>query len=182
VIDASFVPQSGQKSYGLTRCWNGHHGRREKGLEISALAWLDPTANGAYSLSVEQTPPTIEAIDIYLDQLTRVISVSNRWSWNQMRLSLRMATGIPNRNSAVTKDGTTIYTQIEFEDIDRADINLNALFSNINQQQLDVGITVNSGGVRNLFQSKLVHHNLDIPELPQTKHLEVMVYFRLQGF
>src|SRR5215510_8334088 len=55
--------------------------RSEKGLEISALAWLDITANCAYSLSVEQTPPTRDAtdpettrIDVYLDQLTRVVS------------------------------------------------------------------------------------------------------------
>ncbi len=81
VIDASFVPKSGKKTYGLDRFWNGSHGRSEKGLEISALAWLDITANCAYSLSVEQTPPTREVtdpeatrIDVYLAQLTRVVS------------------------------------------------------------------------------------------------------------
>jgi hypothetical protein len=81
VIDASFVPKSGKQTYGLDRFWNGSHGRSEKGLEISALAWLDITANCAYALSVEQTPPTSTAtgpkstrIDVYLDQLTRVVS------------------------------------------------------------------------------------------------------------
>jgi hypothetical protein len=81
VIDASVVPKSGQQTYGLDRCWHGRHGRREQGLELSALAWLDITANGAYARSVEQTPPTSEAtdpertrIDVYLDQLTRVVS------------------------------------------------------------------------------------------------------------
>jgi DDE superfamily endonuclease len=81
VIDASFVPKSGKKTYGLDRFWNGSHGRSEKGLEISALAWLDITANCAYALSVEQTPPTSQAtdpdttrIDVYLKQLTRVVS------------------------------------------------------------------------------------------------------------
>ena len=81
VIDASFVPKSGQKTYGLDRFWNGRHGRSDKGLEISALAWLDITANGAYALSIEQTPPTSAAtdpettrIDVYLAQLTRVVS------------------------------------------------------------------------------------------------------------
>jgi hypothetical protein len=80
VIDASFVPKSGKKTYGLDRFWNGSHARTEKGLEISALAWLDITANCAYCLSVEQTPTTGEAtdpeitrIDVYLDQLTRVV-------------------------------------------------------------------------------------------------------------
>jgi DDE superfamily endonuclease len=81
VIDASFAPKSGKKTYSLDPFWNGRHGRSEKGLEISALAWLDIMANCAYSLSVEQTPPTREAtdpettrIDLHLDQLTRVIS------------------------------------------------------------------------------------------------------------
>ena len=81
VIDASFVPQSGKKTYGLDRFWNGRHGRSAKGLEISALAWLDLTANCADSRSVEQTPPTSDApdpqttrTDVYLDQLTRVVS------------------------------------------------------------------------------------------------------------
>jgi hypothetical protein len=81
VLDASFVPKSGKKTYGLARFWNGSHSRAEKGLEISALAWLDITANDAYSLSVEQTPPpdqTTEAqatrIDGYLDQVNRVVS------------------------------------------------------------------------------------------------------------
>jgi hypothetical protein len=81
VIDASFVPKSGKKTYGLDRFWNSSHSRTEKGLEISALAWLDITDNCAYCLSVEQTPSTGEAsdpettrIDVYLDQLTRVVS------------------------------------------------------------------------------------------------------------
>jgi hypothetical protein len=81
VMDASFVPKSGKQTYGLDRFWNGSHSRAEKGLEISALAWLDITSNCAYGLSVEQTPPTAKApdqdetrIDVYLDQLTRVVS------------------------------------------------------------------------------------------------------------
>ena len=81
VIDASCVPKSGKQTYGLDRFWNGSHSRTEKGLEISALAWLDITDNCAYCLSVEQTPATGEGtdqeatrIDIYLDQLTRVVS------------------------------------------------------------------------------------------------------------
>ncbi|SRR5258706_8748247 len=33
VLDASFVPKSGKKTYGLDRFWNGSHSRTEKGLE-----------------------------------------------------------------------------------------------------------------------------------------------------
>ena len=80
VMDASFVPKSGKTTYGLNQFWNGSHSRVEKGLEISALAWLDVTGKSAYCLSVEQTLPTSEAtdpeasrIDAYLDQLSRVV-------------------------------------------------------------------------------------------------------------
>jgi len=81
VIDASFVPKSGKKTYGLDRFWNGRPGRSEKGLDISALAWLDITANCAYAPRIEQTPPTSQAtdpesprLDVSLKQLTRVES------------------------------------------------------------------------------------------------------------
>ena len=81
VMDASFVPKSGKHTYGLDRFWNGSHSRAEKGLEISTLAWLDITDHCAYCLSVEQTPPSAETadpettrMDIYLDQLSRVVT------------------------------------------------------------------------------------------------------------
>ena len=80
VMDASFVSKSGKQTYGLDRFWNGTHSRAEKGLEISALGWLDITDNCAYILSVEQTPPTPPEtnedhtrIDTYLAQLIRVV-------------------------------------------------------------------------------------------------------------
>ena len=60
VMDASFVPKSGKKTYGLDHFWHGSHSRTEKGLEISALAWLDITGNCAYCLSVEQTSRMVE--------------------------------------------------------------------------------------------------------------------------
>jgi DDE superfamily endonuclease len=63
VIDASCVPKSGQHPYGLDRFWNGSHSHTEKGLESSALAWLDVTGNCAYGRSVAQTPPTGEGTD-----------------------------------------------------------------------------------------------------------------------
>ena len=80
VTDASFVPKSGKHTYGLDRFWNGSHSRAEKGLELSTLAWLDITDNCAYALSGEQTPTSAETsdpeatrMDVYLDQLSRVV-------------------------------------------------------------------------------------------------------------
>ena len=81
VMDASFVPKSGKKTSGLDHFWNGSHSRTENGLEISAFAWLDITGHCAYCLSVEQTPPTSDAInaeatriDGDLKPLSRVVS------------------------------------------------------------------------------------------------------------
>ena len=80
IIEASFVPKSGQHTYGLDRFWNGSHSRTEKGLEISMLAWLDLTSHCAYGRRVEQTPPRSGSSDseatrmaVYLDQLRRVV-------------------------------------------------------------------------------------------------------------
>jgi hypothetical protein len=50
-FDPSFVPKSGKATAGLGRFWNGSAGRAEPGLEMKALAWVDVTANTAYTLS-----------------------------------------------------------------------------------------------------------------------------------
>jgi hypothetical protein len=81
VIDASVIPKSGKQTSGRDRCWHGSHGRSKKGLDISALAWLDITATCAYALRVDQPPPTRKAtgpestrIDVSRDPWTRVVS------------------------------------------------------------------------------------------------------------
>ncbi|MCI0350589.1 MAG: transposase [Acidobacteriales bacterium] len=58
--DASFIPKSGKKTYGLDKFYNGSASRPERGLEISALAIVDVTQKGAYVASVAQTPSTPE--------------------------------------------------------------------------------------------------------------------------
>ena len=55
VLDASFVPKSGKKTYGLDHFWNGCQSRREKGLEILGVAHVDK--NTGFTLSVCQTAP-----------------------------------------------------------------------------------------------------------------------------
>jgi hypothetical protein len=81
VIEARFVPKSGKQTSGLDRFWHGRHRRTEKGLAISALAWLDLTDNGAYCLSVAQTPPADQTTDteatrleVSLAQWARVVA------------------------------------------------------------------------------------------------------------
>ena len=80
VIDSTFIAKSGTHTYGLDRFWNSRQRRSEKGLEVSAIAWLDITDRCAYGLSVEQTPPSDKdaesqatRIDAYLDQVRRVV-------------------------------------------------------------------------------------------------------------
>ena len=73
-IDASFIPKSGQCTYGLDYFYNGLQGRAEKGLEISTLALVDIDDNTAYPLSSRQTPqldsPKKETrVDEYLKHL-----------------------------------------------------------------------------------------------------------------
>jgi DDE superfamily endonuclease len=55
--DASFIPKSGKKTYGLGHFFNGCAHRAERGLEISTLAVVDVTRRCAFTLAVAQTPP-----------------------------------------------------------------------------------------------------------------------------
>ncbi|MDE2954457.1 MAG: transposase [Gemmatimonadota bacterium] len=56
-LDASFIPKSGNKTYGLDYFFNGCHSKTEKGLEICGVALVDVEENTAYPLSVRQTAP-----------------------------------------------------------------------------------------------------------------------------
>jgi Transposase DDE domain len=55
LLDTSFSPKSGKKTFGLDRFYNGSHGRVERGLEISLLAVLDTVTENAYALHAQQT-------------------------------------------------------------------------------------------------------------------------------
>lgn len=78
-IDASFIPKSGQATYGLAYFHNGKASRSERGLEISMIAIVDVESSIGYTLSVQQTP-VIEAgseqtrVDAYLDHLRYTVS------------------------------------------------------------------------------------------------------------
>ena len=56
-FDPSYIPKSGEHTEGLGHFWNGSAGRAERGLETHALGWVDVTANTAYTISAEMTPP-----------------------------------------------------------------------------------------------------------------------------
>jgi DDE superfamily endonuclease len=58
VMDASFCPKSGKRTYGLDWFYNGSASRTQKGLEVSVIAVVDIAQQRAYTLSVQQTPAT----------------------------------------------------------------------------------------------------------------------------
>src|SRR5882724_12299914 len=57
VQDASFIPKSGKRTFGLGHFFNGCANRAERGLELSTVAVVDVTRRCAFTLAVSQTPP-----------------------------------------------------------------------------------------------------------------------------
>ena len=55
VLDASFTPKSGKKTFGLDRFYNGSHGRAGRGLELSLFAIVDTETENAYAFHAQQT-------------------------------------------------------------------------------------------------------------------------------
>ena len=77
---ASFIPKSGQQTFGLGHFFNGCTSRAERGLEISTLAVVDVSRRCAFTLAVAPTPPGDDAtvspqakeetrVDFYRQQL-----------------------------------------------------------------------------------------------------------------
>ena len=55
VMDASFNPKSGKKTFGLDFFYNGCRGQMERGLEASLIAVVDCVTRASYALNVQQT-------------------------------------------------------------------------------------------------------------------------------
>ena len=74
VLDASFSPKSGKKTFGLDPFYHGSHGRVERGLEISLFAIVDTVTENAYAFHAQQTDekslyPLLSRTDYYLIHL-----------------------------------------------------------------------------------------------------------------
>lgn len=54
-LDASYLPKSGKKTFGLGKFYSGCLGRAVKGLEISELALIDRDSRQAFAFSTKQT-------------------------------------------------------------------------------------------------------------------------------
>lgn len=112
----------------------------------------------------------------------RGFPLAKGWQWETLNLSLRLATGIPNKNSVTEKEGRKFYADVEFSGVDHGDIDLNATLTKKDTQVLTVGVFVNSGAVRNATQNRLVHQNLNIPEIPTKNNIDAVIYMRLEGW
>jgi hypothetical protein len=104
------------------------------------------------------------------------------WQWQTLNLSLRLATGIPDKKSVREENGRTFYSNVTFSGIDHGDIDLNSTLTKGDTQRLTVGVFVNSGAIRDATQNKLVHNNLSIPEVPATGRVDAMIYLKLEGW
>lgn len=101
------------------------------------------------------------------------------WLLEDINLTLRLGTGIPDRASAVPMTDGYVYSRVSFNEINRGDIDLSTTMTNKHGQRLEVGLLVNSDGVRHAVQDRAIHHTLGIPEFPQDGHFDVMMYLRL---
>ena len=70
------------------------------------------------------------------------------WRFQNLNLTLRLASGIPNRNSAQPMGDGQVYTDVRFAGIDRGDLDVNTTLTNQRRQRLDLGMTLNSGALR----------------------------------
>jgi IS4 transposase len=57
-MDATFLPKSGKKTYGLDRFFDSRIHKCRRGLELSLFALIDVATERAFALSARQTPPS----------------------------------------------------------------------------------------------------------------------------
>jgi hypothetical protein len=76
VIDCSYLPKSGKKTYGLDFFYDSGHNRPAKGLELSNLAVIDVTTNTGYTLSSRQTPPQEEIENMVAAAKSTIVQAS----------------------------------------------------------------------------------------------------------
>ena len=63
LIDCSFLPKSGTKTFGLDKFWSSCAGKAQRGLEVSVLACVDTITKQCVALEASQTPPAVTQQD-----------------------------------------------------------------------------------------------------------------------
>lgn len=104
------------------------------------------------------------------------------WTFENVSLTLRLATGIPNRSSAKPMGDGAVYSEVRFSDVSRGDLELRTELKSARAQRLEIGILVNSGQIRHVTQNKGVHDFLAIPQVPANDRVDVMMYLRLTNW
>lgn len=77
IVDCSFVPKSGTKTFGLDKFWSSCAGKAQRGLEVSVPACVNTLTKQCFALEASQTPPNItqqegkpySRLSWYLEQL-----------------------------------------------------------------------------------------------------------------
>lgn len=85
VFDASFLPKSGTKTYGIDQFFSSTARAVRSGLEVAILAVIAPVSRRTYALDATQTPPGLAQlanaaytrIDFYLEQVTDLLARLN---------------------------------------------------------------------------------------------------------
>jgi len=80
VVDCSYIPKAGKKTFGLDRFWSGVAGRAKKGLELSVLSLVDVLSGTAWTLDATQTPPNLSGREGDSQEYTRLTFTWNK-SW-----------------------------------------------------------------------------------------------------
>ncbi|HUG39989.1 MAG TPA: hypothetical protein VMM12_05875 [Longimicrobiales bacterium] len=75
------------------------------------------------------------------------------WKFQELNLTMRLASGIPKRDSARPMRDGFVYSEVAFKGVDRGDIDLSTSLTNRRQERLEIGVVVNSGSLRHSVQS-----------------------------
>lgn len=63
IVDCSFLPKNGNKTFGLDKFWSSCAGKAQRGLEVSLLACVNTLTKQCFALEASQTPPGITQQD-----------------------------------------------------------------------------------------------------------------------
>jgi len=72
VVDCSYIPKAGKKTFGLDYFFSGVAGRNKKGLEVSLLSLVDVKSAKAWALDIVQTPSGLSRKEGKLGEYTRI--------------------------------------------------------------------------------------------------------------
>jgi hypothetical protein len=98
------------------------------------------------------------------------LRVGAGWELEGIGANLRLATGIPNRDSTVNRGGHTFYDDVAYDRIRQGLLSLSATFRN---PSLGVSLMLEGGAnmdaIRDATQNRMIHRPLDIPEFQNTR-------------